>query len=81
MKANLESKITLSPQAIAVSGITGLSSILINRILLADINPMIKYGSGILFSGGNCKITQNNLTSCYFIVFRFSKIKKWHKCY
>jgi len=48
MKANSISKINLSPKTIAVSGITGLSSILINRTLLRDVNPMIKFGSGIL---------------------------------
>lgn len=51
MKSDLISKINLSPQAITITGIAGLGSVLVNRKLLRDVNPMIKYGSGILLGG------------------------------
>lgn len=51
MKWDLVSKINLSPQAVTITGIAGLGSVLVNRKLLRDVNPMIKYGSGILLGG------------------------------
>ena len=77
MKANLESKITLSPQTIAVSGITGLSSILINRTILTDINPMIKYGSGILLGGALAHFSKNKIVKQVGIGLVISNGANW----
>lgn len=48
MKTNLLKKINIFPKKIAVSTLTGAGSTFINRTALKDVNPMIKYGGGIL---------------------------------
>lgn len=77
MKANLISQINLSPKTIAVSGITGLSSILINRILLRDVNPMIKYGSGILLGGTLAQFSKNKIVKQAGIGLVISNSANW----
>ncbi len=77
MKANLISKINLSPKTIAVSGITGLSSILINRTLLRDVNPMIKFGSGILIGGTLAHFSKNKIIKQAGIVLVISNSANW----
>jgi hypothetical protein len=77
MKADLISKINLSPKTIAVSGITGLSSILINRTLLRDVNPMIKFGSGILIGGTLAHFSKNKIVKQAGIVLVISNSANW----
>jgi hypothetical protein len=77
MKANSISKINLSPKTIAVSGITSLSSILINRTLLRDVNPIIKFGSGILIGGTLAHFSKNNIVKQAGIGLVISNSANW----
>jgi hypothetical protein len=77
MKVNSISKINLSPKTIAVSGITGLSSILINRTLLRDVNPMIKFGSGILMGGILAHFSKNKIVKQAGIGLVISNSANW----
>jgi hypothetical protein len=77
MKANSISKINLSPKTIAVSGITGLSSILINKTLLRDVNPMIKFGGGILMGGILAHFSKNKIVKQAGIGLVISNSANW----
>ena len=62
---------------IVVSGITGLSSILINRTLLKDVNPMIKYGSGIILGGTLAYSSKNKIVKQAGIGLLVSNSLNW----
>lgn len=77
MKTNLISKINLSPKIIAVFGITGAGSTLINRTVLKDVNPLIKYGSGILLGAALTYFSKNKMVKQAGIGLVISNSANW----
>ncbi len=77
MKSNLMRKINFSQKKIVVPGITGLSSILINRTLLKDVNPFIKYGSGIILGGTLAYLSKNKIVKQAGIGLVISNSLNW----
>ncbi len=77
MKSNLISKMNLSKETIAVYGITSVGSILINRKLLKHVNPMIKYGSGILLGSSLAHFSKHKLVKQAGIGLFISNSANW----
>lgn len=77
MKTQLISKINLSPKSIAVSGITSAGSTLINRTVLKDVNPLIKYGSGILLGAALTYFSKNKMVKQAGIGLVISNSANW----
>jgi len=77
MKTHLISKINLSPKSIAVSGITATGSTLINRTVLKDVNPLIKYGSGILLGAALTHFSKNKMVKQAGIGLVISNSANW----
>jgi len=77
MKTNLLKKIDLSTKTIAVSAITGATSTILNRTLLKDVNPMIKYGSGILLGAALSYFSKNKVIKQAGIGLILSNSANW----
>lgn len=77
MKRNLIKKIDLSPKNVAVSAITSATSTLLNRTVLKDVNPMIKYGSGILLGTGLSYFSKNKVVKQAGIGLILSNSENW----
>lgn len=77
MKTHLISKINLSPKSIAVSGITAAGSTLINRTVLKDVNPLLKYGSGILLGTALTYFSKNKMVKQAGIGLVISNSANW----
>jgi hypothetical protein len=77
MKRNLIKKNDLSPKNVAVSAITGATSTFLNRTVLKDVNPMIKYGSGILLGTALSYFSKNKIVKQAGIGLIISNSATW----